>query len=116
MAENNNPAAGAPNCNAPLMEYNTARLELIGIATRLRTFVMNMTHIQQNDFRNELCAMFREFHRAYPNAGLTEFEGLRLVMELGLNGERAGSYAEFAMRIAPHQTLVQAFRRLVNIL
>jgi hypothetical protein len=118
MAENN---ANAPvncnvNVNAPLMEYNTSRLEMIGLATRLRTFLLNMTPIQQNDFRNEMCTLFREFNRAYPAAGLSEFDGLRLVMELGQNAERAGSYAEFATRIAPHQILVQAFRRLVNIL
>ena len=119
MAENNpNQPAGVPNCNVnnPLMEYNTARLEMIGLATRLRTLLLGMTPTQQNDFRNEMCTLFREFHRAYPNAGLTEFEGLRLVMELGLTPERAGSYTEFAARVAPHQILVQAFRRLANIL
>jgi hypothetical protein len=119
---NNDPGAGpgVPPCNPPvnqpLMEYNTSRLEMLGLATRLRTFLLGMSNAQQNDFRNEICTLFREFNRAYPAAGISEFEGLRLVMELGTNGERAGSYAEFASRISPHQVLVQAFRRLVNVL
>lgn len=120
MNNGNNNDPGVPPCNPPLnqplMEYNTARLEMLGLATRLRTFLLGMSITQQNDFRNEICTLFREFNRAYPNAGISEFEGLRLVMELGTNGERAGSYAEFASRIAPHQILVQAFRRLVNVL
>ena len=118
MNNNGNNDPGAPPCNPPaniaanqpLMEYNTTRLEMLGLATRLRTFLLGMSNTQQNDFRNEICTLFREFNRAYPTAGLPEFEGMRLVMELGTNGERAGSYTEFASRIATHQILVQACR------
>ncbi len=110
----NPPAVPAPNCG--LMEYNTSRLEMMGLSVKLRAFLLGMSDTQRNDFRNEMCTLFREFHRAYPAAGLPEFEGLRLVMELGTQPERAGSYAEFASRVAPHQPLVQAFRRLVHFL
>ena len=116
MNPNPNAPANEPVVNHPLMEYNNARLEMLALAMKLRVFLLHMSQAQQNDFRNEICSLFREFNRAFPTANLPEYEGMRLVMALGEANERAGSYAEFAGRIAPHTPLVQAFRKLTQFI
>lgn len=111
-------AAVNPPCEngvgAQIMEYNTARLELVVLAAKLRTLLNGFNDQQRNAFRNEIGTMFREFARAFPAANLSEFDGMRLIQDI-LEG-RAGAETEFALRVSPHQALVAAFRRLKDML
>lgn len=120
MAQNNPPAgAPVPNCvldnnNNHIMEYNTSRLELLVLGAKLRNLLLQWNDQQKIAFRNEVGTMFREFSRAFPNANLSEFDGMRLIQDL-CDG-RAGAESEFALRVSPHQPLVAAFRRLKDML
>ncbi len=114
-APNPNPPAGpAVACNNEngnfIMEYNTNRLEMLGFAMKLRRWLA-MPHEQQNEVRNEILLMFREFGRANPNAGLGEMEGLQLLLRLAQPNATA-STTEFAHAVSRHQVLVNAFRKI----
>ena len=111
----NNDAPNPPPPNAVcnnqiVMEYNANRLEMLGCAMKLRRFLV-MPSEQTNELRNEILTIFREFARAFPNAGLGEMEGLQMFLRLG-QAAVPQSTTEFALAIAPHQPLVNAFRRL----
>ena len=93
-----------------IMEYNTNRLEMLGFAMKLRRYLA-MPNEQQQEVRNEILMMFREFGRANPNAGLGEMEGLQLLLRLGQPNAIA-STTEFAHAVSRHQVLVNAFRKL----
>ena len=108
-----NPPAGPGVCNENgnfIMEYNTNRLEMLGFAMKLRRWLA-MPNEQQQEVRNEILLMFREFGRANPNAGLGEMEGLQLLLRLG-QPNAVASTTEFAHAVSRHQVLVNAFRKI----
>lgn len=97
--------------NQPIVEYNTGRLEMLAFAQNLRRWLGVDAQLRA-EFEMEFRVLFREFARAYPNAGVGELDAVQMILRL--TSGAPGATTEFAHRIAGHPYLLAAMRQLAG--